>query len=244
MKPAVAVTIDVEYGDRPHGRPDHLRSIMAVVRRFAVPVTLFVEGRWASAHPAELHDAVALAPEGTVVGLHGYSHVAFDRLSDEGIELEVTQCIAAVAAVADPAPLLRLPYGRGWDRPEVRAVTTRLGIEVVGWDVGTLDWNTDVPLAHAVGLADDLWQTGGVLLFHQWPNRSARLLTEVLGRGVAAGVRFTSVAPGALVRETPTGLVPGRGASPTPVSARVPVPACHGRCDRWTGERCAPNRTS
>jgi peptidoglycan/xylan/chitin deacetylase (PgdA/CDA1 family) len=167
-----------------------------------------------------------MAPTGTVFGLHGESHVPFDRLSEAGIEAEIQGCVDALAPIIAPAPLLRLPYGRGWNEPTVRRVTNRLGIRVVGWDVGTFDWDDSTPFEASVAFARHVWGIGGVVLLHQWPRRSPKLLAAVIAGTRAAGDRLSPLVPDSLHREVPTGLVPRRGGgrgSPVATSSRCVV---------------------
>lgn len=208
MTADVVLTIDVEFGDRADAVPDGLDRMIDVLVDYDAPAAFFVEGRWARVYGSALGRGARRAPTGTIFGLHGESHVPFDRLTEGGVAEEIEGCLAALAPFVDPAPLLRLPYGRGWTEPAVRRVTNRLGIRVVGWDVGTFDWDDGTSFEAAVASAEPAWGSGGVILLHQWPRRSPRLLAAILEGARAGGARISPLVPESLRHELPTGLVP------------------------------------
>ncbi len=224
MTGEVVLTIDVEFPDRADAAPDGLDAMIDVLVHYGAPAAFFIEGRWARAHGPALDRAVRMAPTGTLFGLHGESHVPFDRLSEAGLEEEILGCAAALAPVIAPAPLLRLPYGLGWKDPTVRRVTNRLGIRVVGWDAGTFDWDDGTPFEAAVAFAGRVWGSGGVVLLHQWPRRSPRLLGAIIEGTRAAGARISPLVPDLLLREVETGLVPLGGMTEVPLVP--PAPGC------------------
>lgn len=176
----VVVTIDVEFGDRPSSEP--LRSLEQIVRvldKHGVPATFFVQGRWAKAHPALVAE---LAGRDATLGLHGYTHVDYRRLSDAGVRAELADGLAALRAAAPEHRVryVRLPHGYGTDDPAILAAIEDHGLVPVGWDYSTFDWDETLPLERRVGRAQLALGDGGVVLMHSWPAQTPELLARLL----------------------------------------------------------------
>jgi peptidoglycan/xylan/chitin deacetylase (PgdA/CDA1 family) len=178
---AVVVTIDVEFGDRP--TPDPLGTLDELVRILddhGAPATFFVQGRWAKAHPALAAD---LAARDVTLGLHGYTHVDYRRLSDAGVRAELADGLAALRAAAPDHTVryTRLPHGYGTDEPRILAALEEAELIPVGWDYSTFDWDEDLPLERRAGRAARALEQGGVVLMHSWPAQTPRILAQLLG---------------------------------------------------------------
>lgn len=177
---AVVVTIDVEFGDRPS--PDPLRTLerlLAVLDRHGAPATFFVQGRWAKAHPSLVAE---LARRDPTLGLHGYTHVDYRRLSDGGVAAELGDGIAAIAAGAPDHRLryTRLPHGFGTAEPRIAAAIAERSLIPVGWDFSTFDWDDTVEIERRVRRATTALERGGVVLMHSWPQRTPEILDRLL----------------------------------------------------------------
>jgi peptidoglycan/xylan/chitin deacetylase (PgdA/CDA1 family) len=70
----VALTFDAEYPDHPAGPPAQCGALLDSLAAADVRASFFVQGRWASAQPAE---ARRIAADGHLVGLHCHSHVPY-----------------------------------------------------------------------------------------------------------------------------------------------------------------------
>ena len=189
----VVVTIDVEFGDHPSTDPHGtLSRICDALDEYHAPATLFVQGRWARAFP----DLVAeFASRDVTIGLHGYSHVDYRRLSIDGIRAELAD---GLAALSDAAPGLevrytRLPYGYGSDDPTICDVLSEAGLTPVGWDFSTFDWDETLPFEKSLGRALGSVSNGGVVMFHSWPDRTPELLRQLLAAAGAAVVELDAV---------------------------------------------------
>lgn len=209
MTAVVAVTVDVEHPDRPMPRWGSLDDLVDVSVRAGVPLTFFVEGRWARANPDELSRAIGRAVPGSVLGLHGDSHVDFDRLHEDGVRDEIAANRAALEPFGPVQPLLRLPHGRGAFDPPVERPIAGSGCAVVGWDVGFRDWDDDRDEDECLALVRPVLRTGGIVLGHQWPARAASLLRSFLAEGCRAGVEFVGVHQALLREPVPTGWAMG-----------------------------------
>lgn len=186
----VVVTIDVEFGDHPSEDPlGSLRRICDALNEQHAPATLFVQGRWARVFP----DLVAeFASLDVTIGLHGYSHVDYRRLSVSGIRAELADGLAALAAAAPEVEVryTRLPYGYGSDDPVICEVLAEVGLIPVGWDFSTFDWDDTFPFEQSLGRALGSLTNGGVVMFHSWPSRTPELIRSLLA---AAGPAITDL---------------------------------------------------
>lgn len=187
----VVVTIDVEFGDRPAPDPPAaLRRTLDVLDRHDAPATFFVQGRFARAYP----DVVAtLAKRDPTLGLHGYAHVDYRRLTPDGIRSELTD---AMRAIADASPghavrYARLPHGYGNDEPAVRSALAAASLLSVGWDYSTFDWDERLSVGRRTARAVAALERGGIVMLHSWPERSPEILDGLLaaaGPGVVTSL--------------------------------------------------------
>lgn len=176
----VVVTIDVEFGDRPSLDPLRtLEQLLAVLDRHGAPATFFVQGRWARAHPSLVADLVRRDP---TLGLHGYTHVDYRRLTDDGIAGELEDGIAAIGAAA-PGHVVRytrLPHGFGTAEPRIAKAIADRSLTPVGWDFSTFDWDETLELDRRATRAMAALKQSGVVLMHSWPPATPEILERLL----------------------------------------------------------------
>lgn len=176
----VVVTIDVEFGNRPGPDPlGTLDRLLALLDRHGAPATFFVQGRWAKAHPSLVAE---LAERDPTLGLHGYAHVDYRRLSDDGVAAELTDGLAAlgVAAPGHVVRYTRLPHGAGTDEPRIAATIAGHSLTPVGWDFSTFDWDDTLDLDRRAKRALAALEQGGVVLMHSWPAATPEILERLL----------------------------------------------------------------
>jgi peptidoglycan/xylan/chitin deacetylase (PgdA/CDA1 family) len=189
----VVVTVDVEFGDRPSDDP--LRSLPRIcdaLDSHGAPATFFVQGRWAKAYPDHV---AALAAGGGTIGLHGYSHVDYRRLTPDGVRGEIDDGLAALEAAAPGVDVryTRLPHGYGADDPAICRVLEEVGLVPVGWDFSTFDWDDTLTYEHRLDRALGGVAHGGVVMFHSWPARTPDLVEGLLAAAGAAVVPLDDV---------------------------------------------------
>jgi peptidoglycan-N-acetylglucosamine deacetylase len=139
-------------------------QIMAVLEKARVPATFFCIGSEAAADPAAV---AALRGAGFEVENHSWDHPKLTRLSPEAIAGEISR----TDQVLGGATYLRPPYGSYntavWDAAH------SLGLQIVLWNVDTLDWkyrNAGSILYH---LKSEV-RPGSIILMHDGGgNRSA-----------------------------------------------------------------------
>jgi peptidoglycan/xylan/chitin deacetylase (PgdA/CDA1 family) len=186
------LSIDVEYPDRP--APDALLTLEAILRVITdhrQPVSFFVQGRWAVAHPELVAEMGRLDPD---LGLHGYSHVNQLRLSPEGLDQEITQGLDVLRTIlpGHVVRFYRFPHGKGGDDAGCLNVLARHNLTAVGWDHASRDWDVATSDDGAWENVQPASQQGGVVLFHSWVPRSTMLISRLLderGSARAVGLR-------------------------------------------------------
>jgi peptidoglycan/xylan/chitin deacetylase (PgdA/CDA1 family) len=116
---------------------DAVPSILATLRRQAVPATFFLTGDFTRDFPAT---ARSIATAGLRIGDHTISHPYLTQLSDAAVRREILGGAAQITAVTgvSPAPLFRFPFGDASAR--VIAIANQAGYIPVRWTVDTLGW--------------------------------------------------------------------------------------------------------
>lgn len=184
----VVVTIDVEFGDRPSPDPlGTLERLLAALDRHGAPATFFVQGRWAKAYPSLVTE---LARRDPTLGLHGYTHVDYRRLSDDGVAAELSDGIAAIGAAAPDHVVryTRLPHGFGTAEPHIAAAIAGRSLIPVGWDFSTFDWDESLDLERRVKRATAALERSGVVLMHSWPRATPEILDRLLDAAGPSGI--------------------------------------------------------
>jgi peptidoglycan/xylan/chitin deacetylase (PgdA/CDA1 family) len=190
----VALTFDAEHPSRATHRPGADGEILDVLGRAGVRATFFLQGRWASAHPAL---ARRVAEEGHVVGNHSHHHGPMTLLSDEGIRLDVVRSAERIAEVtgADPRPWFRCPFGEGAEDPRVLAQLRDLGYRNVHWSIDPGDWREGAsPPGVASAVLNELGSSpgGAIVVFHTWPGVTPEAVGLVVDRLAADGATFVT----------------------------------------------------
>ena len=116
---------------------DAVPSILATLQRDRLPATFFLTGNFVRDYPAT---ARQIAADGFRIGDHTISHPYLTRLSDAAVRREILGAAGQITAVtgANPAPLLRFPFGDADAR--TIAIANGIGYVPVRWTVDTLGW--------------------------------------------------------------------------------------------------------
>ncbi len=152
---AAALTFDAAWGN------EDTQQLIDILAKYDVKATFFVVGDWATKYPESvkaLHDA------GHEVMNHSDKHKHMTQLSADEIVADVKACNDKVAAVTGTTPtLFRPPYGEYDDK--VVATLRSIGMEVVQWDVDSLDWK-ELTAPEITKRVLDRVQPGSIVLFH------------------------------------------------------------------------------
>lgn len=155
-------------------------ALIATLRSFKVPATVFMTGKWADTYPREARD-IGRDPQFEIAN-HSYSHYAFTNdcyglptVSEEAMRADVERAYAAFkrAGVRDAMPYFRFPGGC-YDQRSLRTLSAA-GVTAVQWDVVSGDaFATDAD-AVARQVLDGV-RSGSVVVMHC--TRSAAPVTE------------------------------------------------------------------
>ncbi|MFC9630682.1 polysaccharide deacetylase family protein [Streptomyces mirabilis] len=175
-------------------------QLIATLRAFKVPTTLFMTGRWADEYPKEARN-IGQDPLFEVAN-HSYSHYAFTdncyglpTVPQERMRAEVEEAYAAFrkAGVPHAMPYFRFPGGC-YDQQALRTLSA-VGVTAVQWDVVSGDaFATDAD-AVARQVLEGV-KPGSVVVMHC--TRSAAPVTEQALRTIVPelrkkGFRFVKV---------------------------------------------------
>lgn len=132
--------------------------------------------------------------EGHVVGPHSMTHANLTRLQPAEVREEIEPLNGLIESVTGAKPkYLRPPYGAY--NPDVQAIARELGLELINWTDGSLDWqgpDIDGYKDPKVIVADVLRQLhrGAIVLMHDTKRHTADALPEVIRRIRAEGYEF------------------------------------------------------
>lgn len=164
----------------------HTPALLNALKQNGLRVTMFNEGQYAAAYPAQVR---AEAAAGMWIGNHSYTHPHLTGLSQAQIDSEISRTQQAISAAGGGTPrLFRPPYGE--TNAAVRAVAAKYGVTQVIWDADSQDWNgasTDAIVQTVSRLAN-----GQVILMHEWPANTLaaipRIAQTLASRGLCAGM--------------------------------------------------------
>jgi peptidoglycan/xylan/chitin deacetylase (PgdA/CDA1 family) len=178
---------------------DAVPSILATLRREAVPATFFLTGNFVRDFPAA---ARSIAAAGFRIGDHTISHPYLTRLGDAAVRQQILGGAQQIASVTgkDPAPLFRFPFGDADAR--TIAIANQAGYVPVRWTVDTLGWegtagkiSAPVVVSRVLGAA----RPGEIVLMHVGSNPDdhttfdADALPQVISGLRARGYSFVTL---------------------------------------------------
>jgi len=193
---AVAFACNVVWGT------EHVLPIARAIRAAGGRATFFLGGAWASHHPAEARELVAMGME---IASHGDAHRHVASLSLEGNLAEIDRAQAAIEAATGVRPRLYAPaYGELSDT--VRRAAQMRGMPVVMWTIDTIDWRTwHTPAIIRQRVLDRL-VPGAIILIHPTDRTAAampELVRELRTRGYALRTVSTLIGTGVAPGTTP-----------------------------------------
>jgi len=161
----VAITFDAAWGE------EKTAGLLELLEQYDIDATFFLIGYWVDQYPDNVK---AIAEAGHEIGSHSDTHPYMTKLSTEEMQKELSTVAGKIKAITGSEPsLFRAPYG-DYNDAVVKTVRGE-GLEMIQWDVDSLDWK---------GLSGDEMlvrvkkkvQPGSILLFH---NNSENLLDGV-----------------------------------------------------------------
>ncbi len=153
--PRIALTFD----DGPD--PRYTPAVLAILARYHVHATFFVEGRFVRAHPDLARRIVA---QGHVLGNHTDTHPYLNRLDAPAVRAEINACDRTLQDTLGLHTYLFRPP-RGLWNAAIYGETARRGDHLVLWTVALE--HHDAPASRAMTeRALRLLNNGGILLMH------------------------------------------------------------------------------
>lgn len=176
----------------------HTPGLLNALRQNGLRATMFNEGQYAAAYPAQVRAEVSA---GMWVGNHSYTHPHLTQQSQSQMDSEVSRTQQAISAAGGGTPkLFRPPYGE--TNSTLQAVEAKYGLRQIIWDVDSQDWNG--ASVDAIVQANARLGNGQVILMHEWPANTLsaipRIAQTLASRGLCAGMispqTGRAVAPG------------------------------------------------
>ena len=164
----------------------HTPALLSALTQHGLRATMFNEGRYAAAYPAQVRAEVSA---GMWIGNHSYTHPHLTQLNQAQIDSEIARTQQAIAGAGGGTPrLFRPPYGE--TNATVRDVAASYGLTQIIWDVDSQDWNgagSDAIVRAAARL------TGGqIMLMHDWSANTLaaipRIAQGLAARGLCSGM--------------------------------------------------------
>jgi len=164
----------------------HTPAILNALRQNGLRATMFNEGQYAAAYPAQVR---AQTSAGMWVGNHSYTHPHLTQQSQAQVDSEISRTQQAISAAGGGTPrLFRPPYGE--TNATVQSVASRYGLRQVIWDVDSGDWNN--ASVSAIVAANARLTNGQVILMHEWPANTLSAIPQIArtlaSRGLCAGM--------------------------------------------------------
>jgi peptidoglycan/xylan/chitin deacetylase (PgdA/CDA1 family) len=151
----------------------HTPALLNALKQNGLKATLFNEGQFASAVPAQVQAEVAA---GMWVGNHSWDHPHLTTLSQAQVDSEIGRTQTAIASAGGGTPkLFRPPYGE--TNSTVKAVEAKYGLTEIIWNIDSQDWN-GASVAQIVQANSQL-TNGQVILMHEWPANTLTAIPQI-----------------------------------------------------------------
>ena len=179
--------IAFSFDDGPH--PVHTARLLRILKRYAVPATFFVNGRWLNVGGTRGERARAIVlqahREGHTIGNHTFSHELLSTLPKERQTWEiVANEILLSSLLGERTKLFRPPYGKS--TAHALEVLRRYGYTEMMWNVAAADQDLRDPELIASTVL--MWirrHEGGIVLLHDrfpWSVEATEMVLERLAK--------------------------------------------------------------
>nr|BFE60560.1 polysaccharide deacetylase family protein [Dactylosporangium thailandense] len=213
--PARAATcngyVGLTFDDGPSN--DHTPAILNALRQNGLRATMFNEGQYAAAYPAQVRAQVTA---GMWVGNHSYTHPHLIQQSQAQIDSEISRTQQAIASAGGGTPrLFRPPYGE--TNGTLQAVEAKYGLTQIIWDVDSQDWNG--ASVDAIVAANARLTNGQIILMHEWPGNTLAAIPRI-----AQGLASRNLCAGMISPQTGRAVAPDGGGTPPGGGGTTPPP--------------------
>lgn len=176
----VALTFD----DGPSGR--FTRTLLKGLEERNVKATFLLCGYRMEQYPQltkQIHDA------GHEIGLHGFSHDAMNRMTQEQVQQEIA---ASMALIPEGCTIQFLRPPGGQCGTAAREAARAAGLALLCWSVDPRDWNTHDAAAIEQQVLCQV-QDGDVILLHDMSDSSVAAALAIVDKLLSQGFRFVTV---------------------------------------------------
>lgn len=151
----VAISFDAAWG------ANYTADLLTILKKYDVKTTFFLVGFWVDKYPEMVK---RIDEEGHEIGNHSSKHPHMSQLSKEQIVGELTKTSDKIEAITNKkVTLFRPPFGDYNNR--VIATSRELGLQVIQWDVDSLDYK-DYGADAIVKRVLSKVKSGSIILFH------------------------------------------------------------------------------
>jgi peptidoglycan/xylan/chitin deacetylase (PgdA/CDA1 family) len=190
--------VGLSFDDGPSNA--HTPALLNALKQNGLRATLFNEGQYAVAYPAQVQAEVAA---GMWIGNHSYDHPHLTTLSQSQIDSEIGSTQTDIAKAGGGTPkLFRPPYGE--TNSTVKAVEAKYGLTEIIWDVDSQDWN-GASVAQIVA-ANSRLTNGQIILMHEWPANTLTAIPQI-----AQVLASHNLCPGMISPQTGRAVAPSGG---------------------------------
>jgi peptidoglycan/xylan/chitin deacetylase (PgdA/CDA1 family) len=171
--------------------PDEIITpkVLVILEKYNIPATFFIIGQKAEKQVDLIQLIIA---RGHLIGLHSYSHAFFFDLYRRGkMEQDLLKTAEVMMKATGKRPLLfRPPYGV--TNPTLAKVVKKLGYQVIGWSIRSLD--TTIKDAEKVaGRVIGKLHPGAIILMHDTRGNTPEALEKLIIRAAEKGYRFAGL---------------------------------------------------
>lgn len=155
-------TIALTFDDGPH--PIYTAELLEVLAKYDVTASFFWLGRLVARYPAMAQQVVG---QKHWIGLHGYDHVAFPRLSKQTFHQSLYQSKKIISRVSDipPNQIMDVRPPNGLFTPQTLQHLQEWGYRPVMWSVVPEDWVCP-GVNRVIARILDQVQSGSIIVLH------------------------------------------------------------------------------
>lgn len=177
-----ALTFDAAWGN------EDTELLIEILDKYNIKATFFVVGDWVRKYPEsvkQLHDA------GHEIMNHSDKHSHMTQLSKQQVVDDINACNDEIERVTGVRPtLFRPPYGEYDDM--VVSTVRGMGMEVIQWDVDSLDWKNPTPDAIVKRVTGSV-KPGSIALFHNAAVNTPASLPDIIEKLLQDGYKLVKV---------------------------------------------------
>lgn len=178
----IAISFDAAWGS------DYTESLLQILKKYNVKTTFFLVGFWVDTYPEMVK---RIDEEGHEIGNHSSKHPKMSQLSKDQIIEELTSTSQRIENITNKkVTLFRPPFGDYNNR--LIETSRELGIQVIQWDVDSLDYKdygADAIVKRVLSKA----KNGSIVLFHNNATYTKDALPVILEKLQQEGYQIVPV---------------------------------------------------